>query len=179
MAKIAATLPDYSGISYQAMAEVTEQWPIVGRGDLYYGGTTYDNNQGIGVQLSVASQRGERTSPIGKVVPAETEAAYGREGLLLVPFTRLYDQGSLMLPSKLLEKRLVEPALWLHPETALKLGLAEGQAVSLALNGSKYTVPVTLDETLPKDVGLVPRSAGLPVWGPVIVNASEAVAKKE
>ena len=179
MAKIAAALPDYSGITYQAMAEVTEQWPIVGRGDLYYGGTTYENNQGIGVQLSVASQRGERTSPFGKIVPAAAEAAYGREGLLLVPFTRLYDRGSLMLPSKLLEKRLVEPALWLHPETALKLGLAEGQAVPLALNGSKYTVPVTLDETLPQDVGLVPRSAGLPVWGPVTVNASESIAKKE
>ncbi|HEX7393509.1 MAG TPA: molybdopterin dinucleotide binding domain-containing protein, partial [Anaerolineaceae bacterium] len=98
---------------------------------------------------------------------------------LLVPFTRLYDRGSLMLPSKLLEKRLIQPALWLHPETALKLGLVEGQAVPLALNGSKYIVPVILDETLPQGVGLVPRSAGLPVWGPLNVNTGEAVAKME
>jgi anaerobic selenocysteine-containing dehydrogenase len=96
-----------------------------------------------------------------------------------VPFTRLYDRGSLVLPSKLIGKRLVEPALWLHPETALKLGLAEGQPVPLALNGGKFTVPVTLDETLPQGVGLVPRSAGLPVWGPVTVNVGEAVTKKE
>ncbi|HEX7597379.1 MAG TPA: NADH-quinone oxidoreductase subunit NuoG, partial [Polyangia bacterium] len=97
MAKIAAAVPDYAGVSYQAMAEVTEQWPIVGRRDLYYGGTTYDNNQGMGVQLTPAAQRGE-TFSLPKPAPA---AEVGGEGLLLLPFTRLYDRGTLVTPSKL------------------------------------------------------------------------------
>ena len=32
---------------------MTDQWPIVGRGDLYYGGTTYENKQGLGVHLTL------------------------------------------------------------------------------------------------------------------------------
>ncbi|MEZ0397163.1 MAG: NADH-quinone oxidoreductase subunit NuoG [Anaerolineales bacterium] len=51
MDKIAAAVPAFAGISYGKLAEVTEQWPIVGRGDLYYGGTTYENRQGLGVHL--------------------------------------------------------------------------------------------------------------------------------
>ena len=96
-----------------------------------------------------------------------------------MPFTRLYDRGSLVMPSKLLEKRLVKLAVSLHPETALKLGLQEGQSIPLALNGAKYSVPVELDETVPQGVGLVPRSAGLPLWGLLAVNVSELVGKKD
>lgn len=53
MDKIAASVPAFAGLSYRKLAEVTEQWPIVGRGDLYYGGTTYENRQGLGVHLNV------------------------------------------------------------------------------------------------------------------------------
>ncbi|MCS7010983.1 MAG: NADH-quinone oxidoreductase subunit NuoG [Anaerolineales bacterium] len=52
MDKIAVSIPAFAGISYGKLAEVTEQWPIVGRGDLYYGGTTYENRQGLGVHLN-------------------------------------------------------------------------------------------------------------------------------
>ena len=55
MERIAAQVPDYAGITYQKLAEVVEQWPIVGRQDVYYGGTTYENSQGIGVQLRSSS----------------------------------------------------------------------------------------------------------------------------
>ncbi len=51
MDKIAASVPAFAGISYGKLAEVAEQWPIVGRGDLYYGGTTYENRQGLGSHL--------------------------------------------------------------------------------------------------------------------------------
>ena len=50
----------FARLSYARLAEVQEQWPIVGRGDLYYGGTTYENTQGLGVQLLNAAQRGKK-----------------------------------------------------------------------------------------------------------------------
>jgi len=52
MDKIAAQVPAFAGISYGKLAEVSEQWPLVGRGDLYYGGAAYENKQGLGVQLA-------------------------------------------------------------------------------------------------------------------------------
>ena len=53
----AAEVPAYAGMNYQKLADTHEQWPIVGRKDLYYGGTTYDNDQGLGVQLPMRSAR--------------------------------------------------------------------------------------------------------------------------
>ena len=53
---MAAQLADYASVSYQAMAEVTEQYPIIGRSDLYFGGTGYENKLGMGVQLGLAGQ---------------------------------------------------------------------------------------------------------------------------
>ena len=52
MDKIAATVPAFAGLSFGKLAEVHEQWPLVGRSDLYYGGAVYQNTQGLGVHLA-------------------------------------------------------------------------------------------------------------------------------
>ena len=145
---------------------------MVGRQDLYYGGTTYDNHQGVGVQLAPLGLDASQPRTEGEVAKAQPS------GLLLAPVTRLLDRGALVTPSELLASRLAKLGLSLHPETALKLGLAEGQEVQLALGGGKYSLPVTLDETLPLGVGLLPRSCGAPAWGPVVIK-EEAFAKRE
>src|SRR5258706_15666576 len=48
MNKMAASEKAFAGISYAKLAEVTEQWPVVGNGDLYYRGTSYKNTQRLG-----------------------------------------------------------------------------------------------------------------------------------
>ena len=55
--QLAKETAGYEGLSYQKLAEVTEQWPIIGRDDLYYGGTGYKNDQGLGVQLHPSGWR--------------------------------------------------------------------------------------------------------------------------
>lgn len=57
MDMMATLLPAFAGISYEKLAEVHEQFPIIGRADLYYGGTSYQNTQGLGVHLG---------KPVGK-----------------------------------------------------------------------------------------------------------------
>jgi NADH-quinone oxidoreductase subunit G len=112
------------GLSYAKLAEVSEQWPIVGRGDLYYGGTTYENTQGLGAQLVSAAERGETVS-----IPEVREEAGLRpkeDELLAVPVTKLYDRGTTVTPATLLTQshrgRHDSPA----PEAARKLGLEAG-----------------------------------------------------
>ncbi len=65
MDKIAATIPSFTGISYNKLAETTEQWPIIGRADLYYGGTSYQNSQGLGVHLGIKTESEVLSSPQG------------------------------------------------------------------------------------------------------------------
>jgi NADH-quinone oxidoreductase subunit G len=169
--KIAAAVPAYAGLSYQKLAEPVQQWPDVGRGELYYGGTTYDNPQGIGVQLAPAAQRGAALNlPRVHLAPRQASAA---GELVVFPVTRLYDQGTLMTGTNLLDGRKAGPELRLHPATAAKWGLVDGGMLPVILRGHAVTVKVMVDECLPQGVALAPRSVGLPLAEPTALTLSK------
>ena len=163
MMRIAESVSDYTGLSYQKLSEVTEQWPVIGRGDLYYGGTGYENRQGLGVQLPPAAQRGEA---ISLSWPQLASLSMPENGLLVVPVTRQYDHGQTVMPSKLIHQRIPQPYVALHPGEAARLNLGQGDMAELILNGTASFVLVHLDEGLPAGVALVPRSLGVPISRP-------------
>jgi anaerobic selenocysteine-containing dehydrogenase len=86
--------------------------------------------------------------------------------LLLLPVTRLYDHGTTLLPTTLLEGRLTAQSVWVHPKTSAKLGLAEGGQVEVKTNDWTCTASLVLDDTLPEGVGLIPRSVSVPIIAP-------------
>lgn len=167
MRHLASKVPDYAKVSFTELAKTSEQWPIVGRGDLYYGGTTYENKQGLGVQLPPAAQRGEAVT-LGW--PDWPEVKIGAGSLVAVPVTRLYDRGGTILPSRLLQARIGQPRVILHPANAKELGVQAGDSVQVSLNGSTHVATARLDKSVPVEVVLVPRSMGLPIAGPVGVQ---------
>ncbi len=161
---IVAKFADYADLDYQILAEVQEQWPIIGREDLYYGGTGYANQQGLGVQLNTAAGRGEPVSLEIFDLPAET----GTDGLLAVPVNRLYDQGNTMRYARFLFPRIDEPFVVVSGADAAALNL-NGSA-KIDLNGFSAEVDVKIDENLPQGVVLVPRSFGLPLHAPAPIT---------
>jgi NADH-quinone oxidoreductase subunit G len=167
-AQLAAGSDAYKDLTLERLAEVTEQWPIIGRADVYYGGTTYDNKSGLGVQLATAAERGQ--SPVlSFAAPPEREPA--ADGVLTaVPITRLYDRGNLIMKSTLLQTRLEKPQVVLNPEDADKLGLEMGAATKITLNGAQATVTAQIDNSVPRGTVLIPRSLGLPISGPVTLK---------
>ena len=173
--QIAASVPEYRGLTYQHLAEPVEQWPVVGRGDLYYGGTTYENRQGVGVQLIPAAQRGEEVNLPDASHAARVEVPPGM--IPVVPVTRLYDRGTLTVPGGLLEQRLASAALWMHPDTAAAFALVGESEVVVTLSGYTSTIRVVLDDHLPVGVALAPRSVGLPVSQPQPVALPNVVVK--
>jgi NADH-quinone oxidoreductase subunit G len=178
MARLVGNVPAFGEISpnpYRKLAETELQLPIVGRGDLYYGGTTYENTQGLGVQLTPAAQMGETISlgwPQAVSLPASDDS------MLAVPVTRLYDRGQTVLPSALLHLRIPQPYVILHPEEAVRLRLRSGAGqfgpAVVQVNGSDVTVEVRVDETIPAGLVLAPRSMGLPLEGPAAVKLAMA-----
>ncbi len=166
--KLAASVKDFEGLSYAKLAEVVEQWPIVGRGDMYYGGTTYENTQGLGVQLVSAAERGETVS-----IPKVREEAGLRpkeDELLAVPVTKLYDRGATVAPAELLTGRIGKATIALHPDAARKLGVEAGARVKVSFDGLKGEAVVKIDETISAGVVLVPRSMGLAIREPVAIK---------
>ena len=175
MMQIAAKVPPYQELGanpYRKLAETSEQWPVVGRGDLYYGGTTYENTQGLGVQLSPAAQRGEIASLSWPQSPAAVSGS--TDQWVAVPITLLYDRGSTIGHSKLLHRRLPQPFVVLNPSDALKLGLPEDLPVQskavVSVNGLDVEVEVRLEASLPTGFVLAPRSLGLPIHQPIPVT---------
>ena len=165
--KLAASVKAFGGLSFRKLAEVSGQWPIVGRGDLYYGGTTYENKQGLGVQLALS----DLPSPIGNGAGGEGKNLRPDEDQwLAVPVSRLYDHGITVTTSPLLQAHIEETSIILNSETARSLDVESGG--SLDLNG--MSAKVVLDETVPASVVLVPRSLGLPVEKPVVAKLKKA-----
>jgi NADH-quinone oxidoreductase subunit G len=163
---LSASVKSFEGLTYARISEVRPQWPIVGRGDMYYGGTTYENTMGLGAHLSTAAARGEAVSlsrPEREAPPRPRE-----NELLAVPVNMLYDHGTtVMMSADLLREWIGSPVIVLHPEAARNLGLEDGQLVNVSLNSASGDARVRLDDTISVGVALVPREMGLTVREPV------------
>ncbi len=159
--QLAKQEPVFGGLDYQKLAQVEEQWPIVGHADMYYGGTSYENSQGIGVQLPL--QKG--TPALQSFQPDDFRLP--KLGSMLFPITRLYDRGNTLLPSELLHQRIGEPYVVLSAQDAEHLKINEGDKlrITFSATGTSMVVSARLDESLPERVVLAPRSFGLPVSG--------------
>jgi NADH-quinone oxidoreductase subunit G len=163
MDRLAASVKSFAGVSYRKLAETREQWPIVGRRDLYYGGTTYENKQGLGVQLAL-------NAPVSIPPVAAQSLRPDEDQWLAVPVTRLYDRGLTVNTSALLGPHIGAPAVFLHPDSAVKLGVAAGEQVKV--NG--FPAEVRLDDTVPASVALLPRSMGFPINAPAVAGLKKA-----
>jgi len=167
MNKIADVVKAFAGLSYGKLSEVAEQYPIVGRGDLYYGGTTYENSQGLGVQLALGDAVLAPTAAHAALRPKEDE-------LLAVPISKVYDRSTTMSAAGLLDGRTGDPSVVVNPTTAVKLGLAPGEPARVSLNGADYEAVVQLDDSLSTGIVLVYRSFGIPIFEPAQVKIAAA-----
>jgi NADH-quinone oxidoreductase subunit G len=167
--QIAKETPGYAGLSYQKLAQSPEQWPIVGRTGLYYGGTGYKNEQGVGVQLQQTSL------PAFQPSSGKSEKLKDKR-LIAVPVTSLYDHGTMVMPSAVLHPRIPQPFLVMHPRDAEAQKAAEGMTVNVSVNGASVKMMVRINEAIPAGFVLVPRSMGLALDGPAAVEIKIAEA---
>jgi NADH-quinone oxidoreductase subunit G len=179
MLEISKNVPAYAGVNYQALAQVVDQWPDVGGRDLYYGGTSYTNRQGLGVQLASGAERGEAVAA-GSIQPgahAETN------GLTLVPTTVLYDRGTVFVRSLVMAPRIPHPYLEFNAADAERLNVANGDTVTVSAGGWQASATARVNGRAPEGVILLPASLGPNVPSgatPVTVTVSQqAAAQKE
>jgi len=165
---LSETIVSFEGMNYDKLKEVKEQFPIVGRGDLYYGGTTYENKHGLGVHLSAAATRGE-TVRIPRVQKEAVPHPKEKE-LLAVPVNKLYHRGTTVMSAELLHERIGEASVSLHPDAAQRLGFEAGQTVNVSFNGTSGAAVVKLDDSISEEIALVPRSMGIAIREPVAVK---------
>ncbi|MFN2275052.1 MAG: NADH-quinone oxidoreductase subunit NuoG [Anaerolineales bacterium] len=169
-AAFATAAQGYEGLDYSKLTVVEPQWPPVGDSDLYFGGTAFKNHQGIGVQIAPASEKGasvdvEWVAP-PKLVPPD--------GMRLIPIHRLYDHGTTLKPSGVLEPRLADPGLMLHPDDAASLGVKAGEMIAIRFDGRVETLPAMIETDVPQGVLLLGRSQGVAIDVPLDVDVKPA-----
>ncbi|MCS6773387.1 MAG: molybdopterin-dependent oxidoreductase, partial [Thermoflexales bacterium] len=99
-AEITRQVSRYSSLSYEAIGRSEPQWPPMGRADLYYGGTAYDNTGGLGARYP-ADVELQPLPPFEVNVPAPTLAGLERGPRLL------YRDGELIRRSPVLRAHVI------------------------------------------------------------------------
>ena len=100
--ELAGTVAQYAGLSYQALSQTAEQWPPMGRADLYYGGTVYDNTGGLGVRYPAGAEQPGFTPQV-EWLPAPEPSIDG----LRRPARMLYQDGVLIRRSNILAAHVI------------------------------------------------------------------------
>jgi NADH-quinone oxidoreductase subunit G len=163
--EIAKVVPQYKDMDYRSLGQVEDQWPIIGRSDLYYGGTAYENKQGLGRQWATAAE----TGPVESFeLPAEVRAApasrFGALNVMGIP--ALYTPGTLINHTALLGERLAQPTLVLNTADAMLLMVSDGEALDLHLGSEALAVTAVVSDDAPAGLGLLrgvsgPHTAGI------------------
>lgn len=169
------SLEAFSDLSYAKLAETKEQFPLVGRSDMYYGGTTYENVKGLGVQLLPMAQVGGsvRISKVRK----EAALHLKEKEILAVPVNKLYDFGITVSTTELLENRIGETKISMNSATAKNLGVDSGKMAKISFDGVTGEAVVQIDDSVSSDVVLVPRSMGLAIREPVPARVQVSAGK--
>ena len=153
--ELAASVPQYAGMDYRTLAHVEEQWPVVGGSDLYYGGTAYDNHQGLGQQWASAAEAGAVES---YELPVETPVtvAGARFGAInVLPVRALYTPGTLINLTLLLENRLARPTLSLNEADAAVLMVAAGDPLTVRVGDEEVAAEAVVDYDTPAGLALL------------------------
>jgi NADH-quinone oxidoreductase subunit G len=165
---ISQAVPQYKDMDYRSLARVEEQWPIIGRDDLYYGGTSYDNKSGLGQQWAAAAEAGAVDS--FTVADTQTTAA---GSIQLVRAAALYTPGILINHAPVLADRLAQPTLYVNEADAGSLAVDEGDVITV--NGIT-AVTVHVNGRAPQGVAVIQGVPYLPGTSEIEIVKAEAVA---
>ena len=155
MLELSQSLDAFAGMTHQALGKTERQFPDVGGRDLYYGGTAYENQGGVGLQIASAADRGEALQTT-EVADAAGHVA-GDGELFIMPITRLYNRQRAFRPSLLMAPRILAPYALLHPDDAAARGIVQGDVIDILAGGAKVRVRATVSDEVSAGVVALPR----------------------
>jgi formate dehydrogenase alpha subunit len=161
MAEITQTVPLYRGMEFSnlvapiSLARKTSHY--------IYEGMSYTADVREGVQWpTLAEDDPESTGKIALrfIPPVKPDES---DGLTLVAPRWLYDGGRLFGEAELMQPHIQQPQLILSRADAARLGVANGDTVTVSQNGARLTLPVQVNRLVAAGVALLPRNlAGRP-----------------
>jgi NADH-quinone oxidoreductase subunit G len=174
MLEITQNVPAFANCSYKELGKVVKQYPLIGREDVYYGGTAYDNKGGLGVQIRTSADEGQ-TPVAGNVAgPAAPKLKKGQ--MLVVPTTRLYNREQTFLPTVnvVMAARTPMPYVEINSADARKMKIADGDMVQIAVeNAPVVTVRAHVNGGAPAGSVVLPRNLLPDVPTPLTISVGQ------
>lgn len=156
-AQIVRNVPGYSSASYAALSNSKSAWGRQPNEAVYYDGTSYENNEGVGVQLATIADDGKSVLQLSLIQPLSQTADANK--LLLLPVARAYDGGEWTRGSKLLPRQVPAHAI-LGTADSARINVGIGETVTISSDTGSITLPVQIEAGLDAGVVLVPDVRG-------------------
>ncbi len=154
MKALAETVKPYAGLSYPALAAVEKQFPPIGESPIFYGGASQAPAGGSGLQWPVKAEGSGKLRV--RAVDAPQALKVKPDQLVIAPVTRLYDRAPEFYASTLMHNRIPQPFVALNAGDAGRLGIADGDPVTVSAAGMALTVTAVVDDYAPAGVALLP-----------------------
>jgi NADH-quinone oxidoreductase subunit G len=161
--EISGTVPGYAGTSYTSLELARKSWGRQPNEAFYYDGTSYENTEGVGVQLPSLADDGKSTFQLAFREPAAPASDEAFPLTLILP-ARAYNGGEWMRESKLLGRVAPAHAILSLPD-AQRLGVGMGERVRITSAAGAIDVQATVDAGLNAGLVLLPNVKGLDLAG--------------
>lgn len=159
MAEITQTVPLYAGMAFENLvAPVSLERKT---SHYIYEGMSFTADVREGLQWPTLAESDPSSTlkiTLRFIAPAEPATSTGEEGLTLATPRLLYDDGRLLAETELLKSRIQQPHLLLSRADAQKLGVDNGDSVTISRNGTSLTLPAQINRLTNEGIVLVPRN---------------------
>ncbi|GIW02527.1 NADH-quinone oxidoreductase subunit NuoG [Roseiflexus sp.] len=160
--EIAARVRGYADTTYESLGLTRKpQWGRQPNEAIFYDGTSYENTEGVGVQIAAEADNAKTMFLLRARVPSEVNIHNARPYILLAA-PRAYDSRTWSRDSKLVP-RMVAPHLIVNSEDAAALEIAPGHMARIESESGSAVLPVQIDRHLPRGLVIVPDVDGAPL----------------
>jgi len=157
--EISRSVPGYAGTSYTSLELTRKSWGRQPNEAYYYDGTSYENTEGVGIQMPATADDGKSPLTVAFHEPT-TAAANDAYPYTLLTLVRAYDGGEWSRDSKL-QSHIPPAHAILSLADAQRLGLGMGETIQIRSTAGALELPAQIDAGLAEGLVLIPLVRGL------------------
>jgi NADH-quinone oxidoreductase subunit G len=175
--EISRAVPGYAGTSYTSLDLTRKSWGRQPNEAFYYDGTSYENTEGVGVQLPALADDARTSFTISFGEP-QAPPADERYPLALMTVVRLYSGGEWARGSKL-QPHTPPAHLILSAADAQRLGVGMGEQVQVRSAAGVVELPAQIDAGLAAGLVLIPLVRGAEAPAVVMGGLTRVAVSKD
>ncbi len=158
--EISRTVAGYGQTAYTSLEMTRKSWGRQPNESVYYDGTSYENSEGVGVQVASVAEDARSNFQLPFTAPGQPAAADSAYPLTAIAAIRLYAGGEWARGSRL-QKRLVPAHVILSVADAARLGINIADRVQVTSALGSIEVRAQIDRSVAEGTVIVPESAEL------------------